>query len=433
MQLHEEIKYLREQQGLTQGELAEGYATASYISIIEKGKAVPSRKVLRKIAEKLGKPPYYFEAHVNQSDDALELRTKVEQLRAYASAGKIDEARAIAEQLRADMPASTDNDLRGRYLMAMSYYSWANDDLDAAISYYRQALEHFEALRWDHRRIDALYGLGNINARRDNIRQAIEYLKEAIAIDDNTHAGNPQTMYRLRIDYANCLMRIGKTKEAHRLLSALALSTDRYQERIVLMLNLSRASQEAGDYQQAFECASEAGRLARERDDLTNQALAQEMVAETLTELAEYETAAKFLDEAELIHHRQGSSYNEDRVVILRARLAVRSGELDGVERILGGLHQDTDRVILAQASQVQADKQRRLGKMDLAIEYLTSAAEDYLAGDRFAQAIECWHQAAEIAQGGGNAPLAANLLFRAIGAYSQSRKEVLVNDEVSS
>ncbi|MGE5654740.1 MAG: helix-turn-helix domain-containing protein [Bacillota bacterium] len=433
MQLHEEIRHLREQQGLTQGELADGYATASYISIIEKGKAIPSRKVLRKIAEKLGKPPYYFEAHVNQNDDALELRTKVEQLKALASAGKFDEAHTVAEELRADIPSTTDNDLRGRYLMTMGYYSWSAGDLDAAISYYRQALEHFETLKWHHRCIDALYGLGNINARRGNMRQAVEYLKEAIAIDDNTRVGNPTTMYRLRIDYCNCLMRMGRAKEAQRLLSVLAMSTDNYQERILLMLNLTRASQEVGDYQQAYECASEASRLAQERDDLASQALDQEASALVLTEMANYDNAQSTLDQAELIYRRLGKNHDRDRVTIFKARLAVRSGELERVDQLLGSLDRDTDKVIFAQAAQLQAEKQRQLGQHDLAIEYLSSAAEAFMEEERFGQAIDCWHQAAGIANTAGNAPLAANLLFRAINAYNQSRKEVTSNEEVSS
>lgn len=432
MQLHEEIRHLREQQGLTQGELAAGYATASYISIIEKGRAVPSRKVLRKIAERLGKPSYYFEAHISQSDETLELRTKVEQLKALASSGQMDEARALADELRTDIPSTTDSDLRGRYLMTMGYFFWAGDDLDAAISYYRQALEHYDTLQWHHRCIDALYGLGNINARRGNMRQAADYFKRAIAIDDTTGVGDPTTMYRLRIDYCNCLMRMGKTKEAHRLLGVLAASADNYQERILLMLNLSRASQEVGDYQQAFECASEASRLAQERGDLASCGTAQEIAAVTLIEMANYETAEKVLDDADLVYRRLGKTDDHLRVMILKARLAVCSGSPERAEELLGSLDVNANRMILAQAFQVQADKYQQQGNSNLAIEYLTSAAEAFMEEERFGQAIACWHQAAEISHADGNAPLAANLLFRAINAYNQSRKGVPC-DETSS
>ncbi len=432
MQLHEEIRYLREQQGMTQGELAEGYATASYISIIEKGRVVPSRKVLRKIAERLGKPTYYFEAQVSQNDEALEMRTKVEQLKALAGTGKLEEARTLAAELRVEIPSTTDNDLRGRYLMTMAYFFWTCNDLDAAISYYRQALDHFRALRWDHRCIDALYGLGNINARRGHLRQAMAYLEEAIAIDDNTRVGDPETMYRLRIDYSNCLIRIGKAKEAQRLLGLLALATDSYGERIALMLNLCKASQEAGDHQKAFECASEASRLAEERDDAASRAIAQEMAADILTEMTDYALAERVLDDAERIYQRQGKGRDQGRVLIAKAQLAVRSGELDRADQLLESLGKDLEAGLLARVARVQADKHQRLGEPSLAIECLSAAAEAYMEEQRLGSAIDCWHQAAEIAHSTGNAPLAANLLFRSIHAYNQMRKEVF-NDEVSS
>lgn len=426
MQLHEEIRHLREQQGLTQGELAAGYATASYISIIEKGRVVPSKKVLRKIAERLGKPSYYFEAHINQNDETLELYTKVEQLKALASSGQLDEARTLADELGEEIPATTDSELRGRYLMTMAFYSWACNDLDAAISYYRRALEHFESLQWDHRRIDALYGLGNINARRGHLREAVEYMKRAVAIDDNTRLGNPATMYRLRIDYCNCLMRMGKIREAQRLLSVLSLSSAAYQERVHLLMNLSRSSQAAGDHQQALDCANEASRLAQEHDDLASRAIAQEVIAENHIEMADYDSAEKALDAAELDFRRLGRSADLDRVMISRARIALRLGALGRVDQLLGLISKEANRLLLAQVSQVKADKHLYLGEQGPVIEHLASAAETFMEEERFGQAIECWHQAAEIASSTGNDPLAANLLFRAINAYDQSRKGVV-------
>jgi len=431
MQLHEEIRHLREQLGLTQGELAADYATASYISIIEKGKAVPSRKVLRRIAEKLGKPPYYFEAHVSQSDDTLELRSKVEQLRALAGAGKLDEAHDIAEELRAAIPSTTDDDVRGRYLMAMGYYSWASDDLDAAVSYYRQALDHFSSLEWHHRRIDALYGLGNISLRRGHIRQAADYLREAIAIDDNTKTGTPGTLYGVRTDYANCLVRMGKAEEAYRLLTELTSSSTDYPSRIYLLMNLSRASQEIGEHARAYEFSRQACMLAEKSGDLANRAAAQQIVSDILTDAGDYENAEKTLIEAELAYAFLGNRYRCNQITILKARLAVLMGHIEQADKLLASIDSDIDEVLSAEASLVQADKHHQLGEVRTAIGYIDSAAEAFLASERFGSAIQSWHRAAKLAHSAGDPAEAATLLFKAIDAYNQSRKEV-TSDEVS-
>jgi transcriptional regulator with XRE-family HTH domain len=54
----QKLRKLRLQKGLTQQQLAErlGYVTNSYISDVEKGAFIPSRKKLKRIAKALGVP-----------------------------------------------------------------------------------------------------------------------------------------------------------------------------------------------------------------------------------------------------------------------------------------------------------------------------------------------------------------------------------------
>jgi transcriptional regulator with XRE-family HTH domain len=55
------IKRLREEQGLSQRDLAEPGITYAYVSRIEGGQRTPSAKALRKLAEKLGTTALYLE------------------------------------------------------------------------------------------------------------------------------------------------------------------------------------------------------------------------------------------------------------------------------------------------------------------------------------------------------------------------------------
>ncbi|WP_160036761.1 helix-turn-helix domain-containing protein [Paenibacillus sp. An7] len=58
--LGQKIREIREQKGLSQKQLAGEEMTRAYISLIEKGRAIPSSRMLRIIAKRLGKPVEYF-------------------------------------------------------------------------------------------------------------------------------------------------------------------------------------------------------------------------------------------------------------------------------------------------------------------------------------------------------------------------------------
>jgi len=63
----ERIRRLRKEHGLSQRELAEPGVSYAYLSRVEAGQRVPSEKVLRKVAAKLGVTPLYLEVG---TDDA---------------------------------------------------------------------------------------------------------------------------------------------------------------------------------------------------------------------------------------------------------------------------------------------------------------------------------------------------------------------------
>ncbi|WDH99113.1 helix-turn-helix transcriptional regulator [Paenibacillus urinalis] len=66
--LGKKIRETREQKGLSQKQLAGEEMTRAYISLIEKGRAVPSSRMLRVIAKRLGKPVEYFLGSVTEDE-----------------------------------------------------------------------------------------------------------------------------------------------------------------------------------------------------------------------------------------------------------------------------------------------------------------------------------------------------------------------------
>jgi HTH-type transcriptional regulator, quorum sensing regulator NprR len=74
------IRQLRKQRRMTQQALADGIVTASMISQIEADRAVPSRKVLEQIAERLGVPASHFMEELTQKSDQSSTYRKAKHL-----------------------------------------------------------------------------------------------------------------------------------------------------------------------------------------------------------------------------------------------------------------------------------------------------------------------------------------------------------------
>src|SRR5256714_4103606 len=75
--LGDRVRDLRTKRGLSQGSLARGLVSPSYVSLIEAGKRLPEREILRAFAERLGTTPEYLEPGVDAAtakEEQLALR-----------------------------------------------------------------------------------------------------------------------------------------------------------------------------------------------------------------------------------------------------------------------------------------------------------------------------------------------------------------------
>jgi transcriptional regulator with XRE-family HTH domain len=75
--LGDRVRDLRTKRGLSQGSLARGLVSPSYVSLIEAGKRLPEREILQAFAERLGTTPEYLETGVDAAtakEEQLALR-----------------------------------------------------------------------------------------------------------------------------------------------------------------------------------------------------------------------------------------------------------------------------------------------------------------------------------------------------------------------
>src|SRR5438093_12427215 len=63
--LGDRVREMRMRRGLSQSGLARGLVSPSYVSLIEAGKRLPERDILRAFADRLGTTPEYLESGVD--------------------------------------------------------------------------------------------------------------------------------------------------------------------------------------------------------------------------------------------------------------------------------------------------------------------------------------------------------------------------------
>ncbi len=417
------IRQQREERGMTQAELAGDFTTASYISLIERGAAIPSKRILRGIAERLGKPAYFFESMASDNSETA-IRSKIERLRALAISKQLDAAQDLIAEIESETTELLDPDSRGQYCMAVAYFSWMKGELDSSIAFYKQAHDLFDKLGYHHKVIQALYGLGNIHMRRHDLIYAISYFEKALALEDMERISDPKLLFHLRSSLANCLFRLGRFGEAQVIYDELYKTPDvGYEERINTLIAVSLTHQQNGDARKALVYAAEARRLAEDYSDLARQGTAHLLSASNLRELGDRSSANGHLDQAEHIFSQLGLTADLVAARIKRAQMAIDAEEYETAEQLLDvAADEPTSQ---AQIVQSRAELHRARGEGDLAITHYIQASLVYEQIERFELAGKALRKAAEVAVAEGGSVKAAELLLKALDLYDRARREV--------
>ena len=222
------LRQLRVGRGLTQGQLAEPYYSAAYISTIEAGKRRPSQEALNHFADRLGTDPHTL-ATGHPPGLVSEVELGLVEARRLASDGKVKEAEKRFQRS------------------------------------FETASEHqLEALR-----IKALNGLGLCWERKNDPERAIGLYQRAVA-----EAGPELIPVAVEgiVGQARCHMLLGDVRLAIHIMemALLEMQTTRLEDPSALLrirASLVAAYFEAGLYDRAYENATEALSLAVDVDD----------------------------------------------------------------------------------------------------------------------------------------------------------------------
>lgn len=221
------IREIREQLGLSQKQLAGEDMTRSYISLIEKGRAVPSQRMLKIIARRLNTPMEYFlgestatdtdigeavldkaklyykerndRACIRMAHNVLTLTKDVLDqteaylliMRSYNRLGEYRQALDNGEAAAFIVTRTGDRERIVQYYLEMGRAAFHSELFHAARKFYEQAYTYSSRLKYLHdEHIRALIYLGTTHLRLGNVDQGLEfYLK---AEKEARMAGQPE-------------------------------------------------------------------------------------------------------------------------------------------------------------------------------------------------------------------------------------------------
>ncbi|MEC0127283.1 helix-turn-helix domain-containing protein [Paenibacillus pabuli] len=210
------IREIREQLGLSQKQLAGEDMTRSYISLIEKGRAVPSQRMLKIIAKRLNTPMEYFsgestgvdtdigvavldkaKAYHEENNDRACIRmahnvltlTKdaLDQtdaylliMRSYNRMGEHREAMDKGEAAAFTVTRTGDRERIVQYYLEMGRSAFHAELFHAARKYYEQAYTYSSRLKHlQDEHIRALTYLGTTHLRLGNVDQGLDFYHKA--------------------------------------------------------------------------------------------------------------------------------------------------------------------------------------------------------------------------------------------------------------
>lgn len=185
------IKALRQAKNLTQAELAEGIASQSVISNIEKGTISPGIDILEKIATKLG---ISLQDLLFNDDD----ETKLTQLYSY-----IDQLLKKRNYIELKNIVQQHTDMKILIERHPAYFKWlnslieihVNDNIDEGIQLSKEALAQTDDNAF---KVRILIGLAGDYSNINDLNTALEYLKQGKDLSQKTDI---DTSLQFKINY----------------------------------------------------------------------------------------------------------------------------------------------------------------------------------------------------------------------------------------
>lgn len=374
----ERVRRLRRERGLTQRDLAGDGVSYSYISRLETGERVPSLRVLRRIAERLGVSAELLETGVEPLASEAELLDAELELRMGSPA----EARQAFIAARTTADATGDEALAVRARLGLGLAAAALGENAIAIAELEDALGRSRPTVAE--RPDVFAALGRCYSVSGQSVRAIALLEECVEEIRAAEIVDGALYVRFATYLGYALMDTGDLSGANRLLADALGYADRVDDvytEIRLYWSLGRLYSVQGPPELATSYARKAVALLELTEDRLHLGSAHEACATSLLDQHEPGQALEHLDAADAIYQELDQGALLASLNVQRARFHLQAGDagearrfaLDALDRLESGIA-DPDNV---------GDAWRVLG------ETLAAIGEAELAEPAFLRAIE--------------------------------------------
>lgn len=399
---------LRRQRGISQSDLAGGELSTSYVSLLEAGKRMPQRRVLERLAERLGCAVDYLETGVDPGDRqqlVLELR--------YAElarrSGELDAALERFEALAAGVAVEAAG-LRDDVLVGLAHTLEATGRIEDAIKLYDEVRTRAEddprAAHW----WPAVIGLARCHREVGDIGYSIDIGEQArrrlaadglLATDLGVQlVATLVAAYYERGDLARARLLIDEAGHAAELLDSRVARGAAYW-------NASVVANEQGRRGEAMLLAERALAMYAEGDDACGQAALLQFNGWLLLrqDPPRPQEALALLDRASALLEQAGAGSLLAHCDTESARAQLLLGEVDDAAtramRALGRLR-GGGALEAARARVVLAAVHFASGSEHAALQAYESAAENLRASGATRQAAGAWLELADVLEGQG-------------------------------
>lgn len=406
MLIGEQIRKLREEKGLTQAQLAEGHTTPSYVSYIERTNSLPSRRILKILADRLGVPLGYFEG-AQIRDEHPTLLIHLERMRAHIDLGNLDKAEAMAREALAEGIDEHDSGLRGRFALALGLLRNRSGRSEEALTELHRGLELATLASDWPAQVETAMWLGVVHRQRGEIDLAIRHGRTADGLSAESGEIDPDLRHRVSLELAITLQFAGDHEGAATIYARIK---DHESEaspfaRANMLLGLCEVSLAGGNLQQALSHANAARQIARDENERNLTARAEMLFAETLLRQHKYTDALPFVQRS-LSRWESQPGYDQEtaRLHLLRARIEASLQRFkeaeDYVQRALKldyRLRAGEPSPIKAEAFYVRGQIQREERYLSEAQGSFENASRVYQQCEMYLPAADCLKQAAAI------------------------------------
>lgn len=403
---------------LSQAQVAEPEFTRTSVHLVEVGRMRPSRRLLRQIAHRTGRPVSYF---LPQSDVTAEHRQAIDDLRALLASARFEEVIQVAGRLlENDLPREVEADVR--FLIGRAHVR--SLDGEGAYPHLLRARQLLELSDDRAQLADVLNQIACALFLRDDSR-ALAVAYQALDVSEQLPPEQTELTVRTLIvlgmifhrmqDWSRaikCYRRALDTMEASPGIRNLALIHD----------HLSMSYQRLGRFGEALEHARRATRLYGSSLDPTDLFRAEHNLGETLLRQGEVQAARPHLERAlALAEERELEHQVRGFALLSMAELHLASHEIDRAEARLAEARQLVERLgergHQAAAWRLQGRLHVRRGEPELADSAFATAVRMFTELERPADVLDVLGEHAAALRRQGRLEEALDVAERAIAS----------------